>query len=59
MKKRTYSKSIANVIKNYLTEDGWQFSFDEEEGLFWFGVQINSLIRRLSYVVDVKVFIFG
>lgn len=54
MKKRTYSKSIANAINNFLTEDEWHFSFDEQRGLFKFGLCIKGRIKKISYVVDVK-----
>ena len=54
MKKRTYSKSIANAINNFLTEDEWNFSFDEQRGLFKFGLCLKGKIKKISYVVDVK-----
>lgn len=38
MKTNMYSIEIANIIKQFLTEDSWNFSFDEEHGIFKFGL---------------------
>ena len=54
MKNRTYSKSIANVINNFLTEDDWHFSFDDQRGLFRFGLNLKGRIKKVSYIIDVK-----
>lgn len=54
MKERTYSKSIANTINNFLTEDDWHFSFDDQRGLFKFSLFLKGRIKKVSYIVDVK-----
>ena len=54
MKEKTYSEVIANAIKSYLKEDDWHFSFDEESGLFEYGLSLRSKIKKISYIVDVK-----
>lgn len=54
MKNRTYSKSIANVINSFLTEDDWLFSFDDKHGLFRFGLNLKGRIKKVSYIIDVK-----
>ena len=54
MKNRTYSKSIANTIHAFLTEDEWHFSFDEQRGLFKFGLNLKGRIKNVRYIVDVK-----
>lgn len=54
MKERTYSKSIANAINNFLTEDDWHFSFDDQYGLFKFGLNLKGRIKKISYIIDVK-----
>lgn len=54
MKERTYSKCISNVIYDFLEGDNWQFSFDDKEGIFKFGLLIKGPIKRLRYIVDVK-----
>lgn len=53
-KARNYSTEIANAIKSYLEEDDWHFSFDEETGLFRFGLSLSSKIKKINYIVDVK-----
>lgn len=34
MMEKSYSKNIANAIKNFLTEDDWRFSFNDQRSLF-------------------------
>lgn len=54
MKNRTYSKAIANTINSFLTEDDWHFSFDDQHGLFKFGLNLKGRIKKVSYIIDVK-----
>lgn len=54
MEERTYSEAIANAIKSYLKEGDWHFSFDEEAGLFKFGLSLRSKIKNIAYIIDVK-----
>lgn len=54
MKNRTYSKSIADAINSFLTEDDWHFSFDDQRGLFKFGLNLKGRIKNVRYIVDVK-----
>lgn len=54
MKNRAYSKSIANVINSFLTEDEWHFSFDDHRGIFKFGLNLKGRIKKVSYIIDVK-----
>lgn len=53
-KARNYSMEIANAINSYLKQDDWHFSFDEENGLFRFGLSLSSKIKKINYIVDVK-----
>ena len=53
-KVRNYSTEIANAINSYLKQDDWHFSFDEENGLFRFGLSLSSKIKKINYIVDVK-----
>lgn len=49
-----YREELANVVKTFLTEDDWQFSFDENKGMFDFGLRIKSRIQKINYLVDVR-----
>ena len=53
MADRNYSEKIANAIKNFLINDDWHFSFDEEKGRFTFGISLKSKLNR----VDCKVIV--
>ena len=48
MKKYNYSNEIANVVKQFLTDDDWHYSFDEERGIFDFGLRGEARFRRSS-----------
>lgn len=54
MKNRVYSENIANAINEFLTNDGWHYSFDEQKGLFDFGLNIKGKIKKIRYIVDIK-----
>jgi len=54
MKNRAYSKSIANVINSFLTEDDWYFSFDDKRGVFIFDLNLKGRIKKVSYIIDVE-----
>lgn len=54
MKNRAYSKSIANVINSFLTEDDWYFSFDDKRGVFRFDLNLKGRIKKVSYIIDVE-----
>lgn len=54
MKKFTYSNEIAAVVKQFLDGDDWHYSFDENRGIFDFGLRIRSKIQKIKYLVDVK-----
>lgn len=54
MKKFTYSNEIAAVVKQFLDGDDWHYSFDENRGIFEFGLRIRSKIQKIKYLVDVK-----
>ena len=54
MKKYNYSNEIANVVKQFLTDDDWHYSFDEDRGIFDFGLRVGCKIQKIKYFIDVK-----
>lgn len=54
MKEKSYSQIIANGIKSFLEEDDWHFSFDEQRGLFEFGLSLKGKLKKINYIVKVK-----
>ncbi|MDO5786012.1 MAG: hypothetical protein Q4P20_13235 [Eubacteriales bacterium] len=54
MKERTYSMGIANAVTDFLTEDGWHFSFDEDHGIFRFDLSLKGKLKKVNYIVDIK-----
>lgn len=54
MKERSYSMNIANAVNDFLKEDDWHFSFDENRGIFRFGLGLKGKLKKLHYIVDIK-----
>lgn len=53
MGKGPYSKKIVEAIKNFLIKDGWNFSFDECQGVFIFELSLKGRINRIKYVISI------
>lgn len=54
MEEITYSENIVNEITHFPTEDEWNFSFDDQRGLFRFTLSIEGKIKKLDYIIDVR-----
>lgn len=50
----SYSSSIAKLIKKFLDEDDWHYSFNEEKGNFTFNLTLNNKLKKVSYEVRVR-----
>lgn len=53
MRKYEYSNELANLVKKFLDEDDWSFSFNEDMGIFDFSLTIRRKIQKIDYIVDV------
>ena len=51
---KEFSPKIAEAIENFLKEDDWKFAFDSDRGFFKFGVNLQSKLKSVNYIVDVK-----
>lgn len=54
MEEKRYSAEIADVIRTFLEEDGWNFYFNEETGIFRFDLSTGGRIKRISYLIHVN-----
>ncbi len=54
MAEKFYNKKIAEVINTFLTMDDWRYSFNKENGLFNFNLNIKGAIREIRYVIGVE-----
>lgn len=48
MRKYEYSKDLVNIVKQFLVDDDWHFSFDENTGVFDFGLRVKSKIQKIN-----------
>ena len=53
MRRYEYSDEIVNVVKKFLADDNWHYSFNEDTGIFRFNLRIRSKIQSINYVIDV------
>ena len=53
MRRYEYSDEIVNVVKQFLEKDKWNYSFDEDTGIFRFNLKVKSKIQRIRYIIDV------
>jgi hypothetical protein len=50
----SYSTQIANTVRKFLTGDDWNFSFDDDKGLFTFNLTMKTKMKKISYRVLVN-----
>lgn len=48
---KSYSETIEKVIKKFLDGDDWKYSFDEEKGVFSFGLCMDGEIKKIDYLI--------
>ena len=48
-----YSKQIAQAVQTFLSEQEWQYEFNEERGIFKFGIMLNGRLRAMEYQVHI------
>ena len=48
-----YSQEIANAILDFLTDDNWDFDFNETTGSIRFGIKLNGKIRNAQIVINI------
>lgn len=54
MRKYEYSNELVNAVKKFLKEDDWKYSFDENIGVFDFGLRIKSKLQKIRYLIDTQ-----
>ena len=48
------SKEISDVIQRFLSNEDWNYEFQEEKGIFRFGLNLKCRIRNIQYIIDVN-----
>lgn len=62
MRRFEYSDELVTVVKQFLEEDGWRYTFDETTGIFQFNLRIRGKLQKINYVIDVhenKIITYG
>lgn len=54
MKNYRYSEELVNLVKDFLEKEGWHYSFDENRGIFDWGLKVKCKLRSIRYLIDVK-----
>lgn len=53
-RKYEYNDMLANLVKEYLDKEDWSYSFDEDTGVYEFGLRTKSKIKKIRYLIDVQ-----
>lgn len=54
MRKNDYSNELVNVVKQFLEEGKWRYSFNKNTGVFQFSLKIRGKIQKINYVIEVQ-----
>ena len=49
-----YSEDLVGEIRGFLLDDDWKFDFDDEKGIFRFGVNIDGKMKHVNYFMPVR-----
>ena len=49
-----YSQDIVDQIRSFLDDDDWNYEFNEERGIFKFGVNLESKLKSVRYFLPVR-----
>lgn len=50
----SYSKAIARVITDFLDDDDWNYTLDEEKEIIRMNLNIKSKMKKVSIMVDLR-----
>ena len=48
-----YSKDLAMAVRDFLEEEDWHFRFEEDDGIFRFGLNLRGKLKNIQYVVSI------
>lgn len=49
----SWSKNISEAIADFLNHNGWNFTFEDEYGVFTFNINIKGKLRNIRYIIKV------
>ena len=50
----SYSAEIARAVDAFLTADDWRYSFNEEAGIFRFGMQYDGKLQKVDFLICIR-----
>ena len=50
----SYSAEIARAVDAFLTADDWRYSFNEEAGIFRFGMQYDGKLQKVDFLIHIR-----
>lgn len=51
---KEYDNDLAQLVKNWLDNESFNYDFDEENGRFFYNLTIKSKINPLRYIIGVR-----
>lgn len=49
-----YSTAITNRIRKALEKNDWQFTFDNDSGIFLFSLGLKGMLKKINYAISVN-----
>jgi hypothetical protein len=50
----SYNESIATLVKRFLDDDDWHYTFKEEDGVFNFNLNVKGKLKKVSYRIRIR-----
>ena len=50
----SYSAEIARAVDAFLTADDWRYTFNEEAGMFRFGMQYDGKLQKVDFLIRIR-----
>lgn len=50
----SYSENVMNPVKEYLDWQEWKYTFDQDRGIFQFGLGIHSRMKNIRYLIQLN-----
>ena len=51
---KIYSMEIARELKDYLDGKNWKYGFDQDYGIFRFGINLNGNMKTLQCIIEIR-----
>ena len=51
---KNYSEELVSIVREHLDDKGWTYRFEDDNGVFRFGLNISGNLRSIQYLIDIR-----